>query len=48
MKTALNRAYGMAAGAWNAILGIYVELLLTAVIVVACFLVCFFWWAIAQ
>jgi len=48
MNTALSHIHIFLARLWKGILGIYVEILFTAAVALAGFLICVFWWGISQ
>lgn len=48
MKTMTQKTRVFLKSLWQGILGIYVEVLLTIVVISAGFVVCAFWWGVAR
>lgn len=48
MKAVFQRLHAFLARLFKGILGIYIEILFTAVVMIAGFMICAFWWGIYQ
>lgn len=48
MKTMIQEMRAFLNTLWHGVLGIYIEVILTIVIIATGFVVCAFWWGVAQ
>jgi len=48
VKIILKNVHTFFSGIWKGIIGIYVEILFTAAVILFGFLICVFWWGISQ